>query len=329
MNKIKTFTILLIFFLFACQKDETRIPIPVPNTISVTESNLYPEGIAYDESQQVFYISSLTKGKVSKVSPDGTIKTFADDPTLISTLGMTIDESKNQLLVCVGDPGFNTDRSDSTTMAQFGAIAFFDLNSGDKIKQIQVASGQPILLNDLTQDTDSNIYVSDSFSPAIHKIDASGNVSTFLSDDVFIPAPNNFGLNGIAYHPDGYLIVSKYDEGKLFKVPINSPESFVEITMDTTIPSIDGIAILDETKILIASNNLGFSSHANTVFELTSTNGWISAVITNTFETGDGSFPTTFAKVDKDYYVQYAKLQQFFAGNDPMPSEFPIVKVNF
>jgi len=144
-----------------------------------------------------------------------------------------------------------------------------------------------------------------------------------------MPAPNNFGLNGIAYHPNGYLIVSKYDEGKLFKVPIDSPESFVNILLETNIPSVDGIAIIDDSKILIASNNLGFSSNVNAVYELTSTNEWTSATISNTFETGEGSFPTTFAKVGLDYYVQYAKLQQFFAGNNPIPSDFPIVKINF
>ncbi len=321
--------LLTIMFITSCQ-NESEVPIEqIPETIIVIESNLYPEGITYYEADQSFYVSSLTKGKISKVSIDGSITTFADDPSLISTLGMKIDKTTNQLIACISDPGFNSMKSDSTSLAQFAAIAFFDINTGEKINQIRIDTGQPILLNDLTLDSSGNIYITDSFSPNIYKIDEQGDVSTFYTNSIFTPSPNNFGLNGIIYHPDGYLIVSKYDEGKLFKIPINSAASFTEVELNKPVPSIDGLILTDENKIILASNNLGFANHVNAVYELSSGDNWSSAQISNTFESGEDSFPTTFAKVGNDHYVQYAKLHQFFAGNDPIPTEFPITKINF
>ncbi len=330
MNVTKLFSIFLLMHLFGCDNDDTTAQINIPDQINIVEQSLYPEGIAFDDEENVFYVSSVAKGKISKVSLDGDIETFADSPDLVSTLGMEIDHANNRLLVCVTDPGFNQSRSDASTMAQLAAIAIYDLSSGNRTDFIQLTSGAPHLANDLILDEAGNIYVSDSFAPTIYKIDLNGDVSVLLSNDLFLPQPMNFGLNGLTYHNDGFLIVSKYDEGKLFKIPLSNPENFKEIAITNgTIPAIDGILLTDNNTMAVASNNLGAASHENTVYQLKTSDNWSSASIEQRIATGTTSFPTTFTMVHDELYIQYARLQALVAGNNSPATDFPIVKVNF
>lgn len=330
MNVTKLFSICLLLFLVGCDKDDETPQIIFPDQISIAEESLYPEGIAFDSEENVFYVSSVAKGKISKVSLDGSIETFADSPDLVSTLGLEIDQANNRLLVCVTDPGFNQSRSDSTTLAQLAAIAIYDLTTGNRIDFIQLTTGAPHLANDLILDNAGNIYVSDSFSPTIYKVDGNGNVSVLITNDVFLPQPMSFGLNGLTYHNDDFLIVSKYDEGKLFKIPLSNPENFNEISISNgSVPAIDGILLTDDNTMAVASNNLGPAPHENTVYQLKTTDNWSTASIEQSIETGSSSFPTTFTKVNDELYIQYARLQALVAGNNPAATDFPIVKVNF
>ena len=337
MNIVKPFLFWLVLSFAGCNSDDnaaTPDPIAeepsIPALISIQEAGLYPEGIAYDPEENVFYVSSVAQGRISKVSPDGSLETFADDPELISTLGMELDLANNRLLVCVTDPGFNQARSTSETVTQLAAVAIYDLTTGERTDFIQVTSGAPRLANDLILDNAGNIYVTDSFSPSIYKVDTNGNPSTFISNEAFQPQPMSFGLNGMAFHEDGFLIVSKYDEGKLFRIPISDPENFTEITITNgSVPAIDGVFLMDNTTLAISSNNLGGAEHANTLFQLRSTDNWATASIVNSVETGEGTFPTTFTQVNDEVYIQYARLQALVAGNNPAATDFPIVQVNF
>ncbi len=337
MNVVKHFLFWLILSLAGCNNDDNTATntsisgqISIPDVITIQEAGLYPEGIAYDSEENVFYVSSVAQGKISKVSPDGTIETFADSPELVSTLGMELDKTNNRLLVCVTDPGFNQARSNSDTVTQLAAVAIYDLSTGERTDFIQVTSGAPRLANDLILDDAGNIYVSDSFSPSIYKVDTNGTVSTFITNEAFEPQPMAFGLNGLAFHSDGFLIVSKYDEGKLFRIPISNPESFTEITITNgDIPAIDGVFLMDKNTLAVSSNNLGGAEHANTLFQLRSTDNWETASIQSSVETGEGTFPTTFTMVNDEVYIQYARLQALVAGNNPPATDFPIVRVNF
>ncbi|BDS15012.1 SMP-30/gluconolactonase/LRE family protein [Aureispira anguillae] len=329
-TKFYHYVLLLLVIFSSCHKDKNiDSPILLPDEIIVNDLGLYPEGIAYDEKEKVFYISSVAKGRISKVKLDGSFETFVDAPNLVSTLGMKIDPINNRLIVCVSDPGFG-ERSSSNTMAQLAAIAIYDISTANLLHFIPLSSGAPHLANDLVLDNVGNIYISDSFSPTIYKIDKNGLVSKLIEDPKFLPQPMNFGLNGLAFHPDGFLIVAKYDEGKLFKIPLSTPANFSEIHFTTdSIPAIDGILLTDNNTLVVASNNLGAGSHENAVYRLTSADNWNSMSIVNKTTTGSNSFPTTFTLAEGDLFVQYARLQVLVGGNTPPADNFPIVKVTF
>ena len=75
---------------------------------------LYPEGITADGATSGFYVSSVIDGTIGKVDAQGNYRKWYVDSTLKSSFGMKLDEKKNLLWVCVGDPNYSKFK-DSTT----------------------------------------------------------------------------------------------------------------------------------------------------------------------------------------------------------------------
>src|SRR4030095_5808161 len=103
MRYYATAMLLLSSFLVACDKDKpievTKDSYPIPG------DNFFPEGIAYDSHDGVFYTGSTTTGDIVKVN----VKTGATEmfgasakPERGSALGMKLDH-KDRLWVCGGE----------------------------------------------------------------------------------------------------------------------------------------------------------------------------------------------------------------------------------
>src|SRR5262249_45675704 len=156
----------------------------------------------------------------------------------------------------------------------------YDLTSGELIKMVDLnAISTPDgvhAVNDLTFDKDGNIYATDSFSPAIYKIDPDGNASVFLTDPQF--TSDSIGLNGIGYDADGYLIVSNLGAGKLFKVPVDDPKSFSEIALQNSI-HVDGMSFAPDGSLVVVG-----AQADQTLYKLTTTDDWKSATVAGTYK---------------------------------------------
>jgi sugar lactone lactonase YvrE len=324
MKLLKFLPVMTLFvFIIACSAQN-------PSEILIKSPGLYPEGIAYSSKTESFYVSSILQGKILKVDKNGNTTVFAENKQLISTLGIEIDEKRNRLIICNSDPGMGMKSSESTK-GMLGEVIIYNLKTGKKIKTVnlsQLIKG-PHLINDITLDKKGNIYATDSFSPAIYKINTQGEISILIQDSKFAPTPKSFGLNGLVYHPNGYLIVGKYNVGTLYKIPLNNPSSYEEIKIDKKVyPTIDGIKLLDNNNIALVSNNMMPHDVHPAVYKLTSSNNWKSAKITGT-NANAGAFPTTLTKVNKDIYVINSNLQMLMGGNNPQAQEFKIMKVTF
>jgi sugar lactone lactonase YvrE len=321
-----------VAFFASCNDDDTRdtAQISFPDSIAINESDFYPEGIIYDEVENVFYTGSVRKGKIVKVDLDGNEEVFAEDSTLVSILGTVIDRANNRLIVCNTDPGVGIKTAPST-IGQLAQVIVYDLSNGDKIRTVDlgglVSGGH--LANDLTVDTNGNIYVTDSFSPIIYKVDTLGNASVLLNNQVFSAPAGSFGLNGIVYHPDGYLIVGKYDEGRLFRVSLNPDNTITEIILNGSINTVDGILLTDNNTLVLASNNITGADFDEAIYEIKTTDNWATGTINNTFITPQGDFPTTLDMVANNIYVVYSSLTSLFGGVNPPVDEFPIEKISF
>ncbi|GAA3917637.1 SMP-30/gluconolactonase/LRE family protein [Litoribacillus peritrichatus] len=308
----------------------------IPQEINFSSEGLYPEGIDYSSKEKAFYLSSVSKGQITKVTADGTQSTVVLDDALISSIGLKIDTARNRLIVCNSDPGVSS-KSLQTTKGQLANIAIYDIDSGKKLQSIDLTSSlsesskskSGHLANDVTLDSEGNLYITDSFAPVIYKVTPDGQSSVFIEDERLATAPGTFGLNGIEFHPDGYLITAIYDSGRLFKIPLNQPTALKEITFE--VPKaikIDGLLLTKSNQLALVTNSLAGPSFPSAVYQLTTTDQWNSARLTAQFDTGT-TFPTTLTEVNDELFVVYSHLHQLFSGTKTPVKDFKIQKVEF
>lgn len=303
-----------------CSKDsEPAAPPAAPTRISVPQAALSPEGIQWDEANKRFYVSSRTKGTVGTVRDDSTYTEFGKDSKLISTIGLNLDAGRQRLLAAVSDNGFNPSVVNAPTKGKLAALAIFNtstgaLNSYINLSASPAAAAYPNhFANDMAVDKDGNVYITDSMSPIIYKVDLQGTATVFL-ENAQLSGGTGFGLNGIVYHPDGYLLTAKTSDGTLFKVPISNPAGFTTVTKMQSLVGADGLLLFDNTTLLVVAGS------QSTVFRMTSADAWATTTATGSFATGAVS-PTTITKRGSDAYVLYP-----YTATAP---RFKIVKVSF
>lgn len=291
----------LLGLLPGCSNDEEPASAPAPAKITVPQAGLSPEGIQYDEANKRFVVSSRTQGRIGTVRDDSTYTVLADDPRLISTIGLNLDATRQRLLAAVSDNGANTTRSTATTLRKLAALAVFNSNSGALLSYVDLGALRPTLphfANDIAVDSQGNSYITDSLSPIIYKVDAQGVASVFL-ENAQLSGGTGFGLNGIVFHPDGYLLVAKSNDGTLFKVPVANPASFAPVTSSQSLVGADGMLLLDNTTLLVVAGS------QNTVYRMASSDAWATTRATGSFATGAVSATTITRRNATEAYVLY------------------------
>lgn len=306
--KVTYFNLLICIVLFFSGCEDEDMDTQLPDTIQFSSQSLYPEGFDYDAGNKAFLVSSITQGDVFKVDQNGQISRFIIDPSLISSTGIKIDNARKRVIVCSGDVQASQ-RSSAATAFITASVGIYDLNTGARQRFYELGKLRPTghFASDAAVDVQGNIYVTDSFGPFIYKINDQGATSVFLEDTAkFTPDPNEFGLNGLVYHNDKFLIVAKTDNGFLYKVPIDKPNSFTRIASEA-FPGVDGIALEDDNTLLLAINT------GNKVIRIQTKDNWSSASKMGETATPD-VFPTTVNPAGKDFYVLYSYLNKLLAG---------------
>jgi sugar lactone lactonase YvrE len=313
-------------FFTSCESEKktASIPVSLQNKYTVTEASLYPEGIDYDSKNEKFLFSSLYKGAVYAMNTKGETTLFATSDKLVLPTGIYTDETRNRLIVANADLGISQ-KSTAESAGTIATVSIFNLSSGALIKEIDLKNFTPnagSCLNDIAVDRDGNIYITDSFSPNIYKIDTSFNASLFLTAKLFKPAPNQFGLNGIVFHPDGYLLAVKTDESKLFKISISDPSVIAEV-QGAVFSAPDGIELDKNNNLVVVENGLALGK----TYTFSSSNNWKSATKVSETNIGKDDFPTTAALAsDGNVYVISSKLGKLLSG-DKSQSSYDIQRI--
>lgn len=289
----------LVFFM-------TSIALAQDNDSIVDIINVggfYPEGIAYHAESGNMLLSSLMFGTIYSVDPtQGNIRPFIEDESLIASAGLYIAE--NMLYVINFNPAiFSPAPPDGF---QSGVLVF-DLATGEKVLEVDLTGLVDVpaqFSNDITVDNDGNMYVTDSFNPVIYKIDPQGNASVWVENDLLMN--ETFGLNGIVYHPDGFIVAAITGSGQLYRLRIDDPENLVEISISESLFGADGLLFQPNGMLVVVGNS------SETIFVLASEDDWFAAEIITTETTPRHA--TTATQFGDQVAILYSDPNAFFAG---------------
>ena len=303
-----------LFLLVAVAMASCSAPHPAAPTADVPfeAHDLYPEGVAYDASTGTFLVSSLTQGTVSRVAADGTVRPFAAAGTLVSTQGIAIDEARGLVFVAGGDLGVG-DRSSPETQQRQAGLAVVRLGTGALVRTVPLEDLAPAArhhANDVALGPDGTAYVTDSFAGAVYAVRPGGEASVLVQDTTQF-ASENVGLNGIAVHPDGFLLVAHSEGGALYRIGLRSPHRIERVALPDALVGADGLMLADDTTLAVIQNE-----GADRTVVLRSADGWHTAR-----EAGSVAsplpFPTTAARAGSAVFVLCAKLDEVFDPDAP------------
>jgi len=303
----------MFLFFASCGDDDDSEPMPeLPAALEFERTSQYPEDFAYDEANERFFMGSVFTGDIISVDWEGNVSALTNDASLIATVGILFDAANNEVVALNGNPGFS-DQGQTMTTGALAEVVRFNADSGAEVARYDLstllAGGH--LLNDLVMDDAGNIYVTDSFSPAIYRITPGGEMTIFATDPLFETAPGTFGLNGIAFNSDGFLLVAHSTNQTLLRVSIADPSDVSVVTVDQSIGGGDGIRMHDGNLFYL---NNSFAGDDNLLHQLSSTDGFATATVSDTNNLGAGTFtPTTVEIVGDSPYVINSHLALLFS----------------
>lgn len=285
---------------------------------------LYPEGVAFNNKTNMFFISSVTTGTIGTADRHGNYKVFYNDQSLKSTFGMRIDTKRNRLWICAGDPNYSK-FSDSSTYKKKIRLIGIDLSAGKKTEDIDLSNvytGKHFA-NDLTLDDSGNIYITDSYSPVIYKVDATGKASVFATSELF--KGEDVGLNGIVFSPKGYLLTTNTSNGSLLKIDIGNPGKISKVQLKNFYPGADGL-LWNEQNNLVLIQNRG----VNKAFQLTSNDNWNTAEAkAATAATDRFQHPSSGTIANGKIFLVNSKINELSDHTLPPSKEFSLQLIEF
>jgi len=250
----------LVALAFGCSRET---PLETPEiaveqgrseiAFQLPERDLIPEGICYDPEDDVFYLGSIRKSKILKISRDGEVETFVapSEGEERGYLGMRIDLNR-RILWANWHQDLKPNDPDPERQLLTG-ISKFDLASGQLIQEYIIEKTEENhLFNDVAIARDGTVYFTSFAYGMIYMIDS-------VTDEIqeFLPMPGEVWNNGIDITPDDkYLFVVGSD--KIFRVDLDTNE-FLELPApeDGIVGWGDGLYFNDGNLIAITGHREG------------------------------------------------------------------------
>lgn len=313
---MKYIIFIVLIGLISClpNKPTARINFEAPG--------FYPEGVVYDSLSGVFYITSARLGTVAKVNPDGVYSVLHADSNLKSSYGIKVHPDGKRLYFCSADANYSIYTSPDTRR-KMSQLVILDKESGKKLSNINLAGLIPgeHFANDLCFDDQGNAYVTDSYAHAIYKVDNAGKASVFVKDPIF--ATKGYGVNGIVYHPNGYLLVANSNTGQLYKVDITNPKKIHKVLLDQYYMGADGILLKGKDKLIMAVNGGN-----EKIVQLNTEDDWQSAKMKATTILQDRfTYPSTVTRKGDELWAMNAKFHELNDSNAVPSQRFAIQKI--
>jgi sugar lactone lactonase YvrE len=191
--------------------DRNRAPVVVSRVaFEVPDSDLLTEGIAYDSANGVFFVGSVRKGKILRVTGDGRTSVFATvEGGRWAPLGLRVDGRRRTLWVAAA--ALPQVAAYQAADSGRSAILQYDLRSGRLTGRYEPRDADAHAIGDLIVNRAGDVFATDSRAPVVYRI-AAGTDSL----ERFIRSPLLLSAQGLALTPDERsLYVADYSRGIL------------------------------------------------------------------------------------------------------------------
>lgn len=230
---------------------ENKKPINNSETaFTITERDLVPEGIAFDNNTGTIYLSSAYKRKILAIDKNGNVKDFkheAEDD-LWSTWGMEVDETRNHLWVNAASTSRGMSVNIPIPKSDNGKsrIYKYDLRDGKLLKVYNYdAGGQEHFFNDLTISKNGDVYITESLTSKIYKISKEKDeIELFYQADAMF-----YFLNGLALNEDETKLFVASSEGVSVLDLKTLNWQLIQTPKNVSLEGIDGMTFYKNTLI--------------------------------------------------------------------------------
>ncbi|MGO4751194.1 hypothetical protein AB4212_21685 [Streptomyces sp. 2MCAF27] len=293
-----------------------------PSVIKADGSNVFPHSLDFDARSNTFFAGSLKHGTVSAVSPDGKVRTFIDDPEMVSAQAVLVDRERSRILVSNVDYG-TADRSRKNAPFRVAGVGSYDLKSGKQNWCVDLTAvtldGKQHLISDVTVAPDGTAYAVDELTPTVFRIDRKGRASVFLRNDLLkgtLDIPdflNDVGMSAVEWVEGNQLIIVMAD-GSLVRVPVKHPEKAQEVKLSAPLGSpTAGMRLLKDGSIAAVSSGLLTGKPAQ-IQRVEPRDGWKKATVKVTDTVKDPVTNDVTAGPDGTTYALSGGLADLLAG---------------
>ncbi|MEO9484739.1 MAG: SMP-30/gluconolactonase/LRE family protein [Ekhidna sp.] len=247
--------IVLLYFINTSLLSQSIANSSVAFTIS--ERDLLPESVGYDDQTKTFYVGSTRKGTIVKIDKEGKQSTFIESGAFGQwmIIGIKVDSERNELWFCSSGGGnlIGYLKKDETEGRPAG-IFKVDLATGKlKKKYTLETEGEVHFFNDLVIDSNGNVYATHMFSDhSIYKIEREKDeLEVFVESDI-LKYPNGMDISD-----DNQFLFVAHSEG-IARVALQTGKTVsLDIVNDVNIThreSIDGLYFYKNTLIGVQSD---------------------------------------------------------------------------
>ena len=143
-------------------------------------------------------------------------------------------------------------KTNANTQRKLAGLGVYDLASGAKQRFIRLDRLNEgfQFCNDIALADDGTLYVTNSFSPVIYRVDTDFEASLLANDERF--AVDGFGFNGVALAGRSLLVAHSVN-GTLHRVDTESGE-LTEVQLSESARYADGLVVLNANRVAIAQN---------------------------------------------------------------------------
>lgn len=249
---MKTFSLrsALLAGLMAC--GAAHAATEAPSTLPLP-ADWYPESVAVGPDG-TFYVGSWRQGAVARIRPGADQAEVLVQPGsngLSNGQGVLVDARRGLLWICSGTFGF------TTVPTRPSALKSYDLATG--APRASYPMPEAGYCNDLAQDDDGAIYVTDSLHPRVLRWRPGDDALQVWKEDAsFSAGPEGYKLNGIAIDRNHVYVSTVTAAPYLLRIdakPDGSAGAVTRIDMPRTLKNADGIRSVGPGRLVIFESN--------------------------------------------------------------------------